>query len=113
MKRKDIGLLVSISVLAFLAVFSGKKVEVAPGSYVTQADLQEGKEIFSGLCRRCHGQRSRSGAPAIGNPTAWEARLRRGMEALADLSPACVPSEHSLNRRQTEAAVAYMLLKSR
>lgn len=122
MKQKDIGLLVSICVLAFLAVFSEKKVEVAEGYYVTQAQLKQGGEVFRRICRRCHGRDSRSGAPPIGNSQSWESRLRRGMGTLIDHALYCtgrkdrMPLESedlSLTRKEAEAAVAYIVRQSR
>ena len=50
MKRKDIGLLVSICVLAFLAVFSEKKVQVVEGYYLTTSELKVGGEVFRREC---------------------------------------------------------------
>jgi cytochrome c5 len=118
MKQKDIGLLVSICVLAFLAVFSEKKIEVTHGYYVTQAELKMGGEVFRRICRRCHGRESRSGAPPMDNPKAWEERLPRGMETLIDHALDCpggkgrTPPEGGqppLSRQEAEAAVAYMI----
>ena len=122
MKQKDIGLLVSICVLAFLAVFSDKKMEVAPGYYVTQAEMKQGGEVFRRICRTCHGRHNRSGAPPIGKPKAWARRLQQGMDPLIDHALHCTDrkgtmqagnGEHSLTRKEAESAVAYMIRQSR
>ena len=119
MRQKDIGLLVSICVLAFLAVFSDKKMEVAPGYYVTQAEMKQGGRR---ICRTCHGRHNRSGAPLIGKPKAWAKRLQQGMDTLIDHALHCTErkgtmqlgnGEHPLTRKEAESAVAYMIRQSR
>lgn len=122
MKQKDIGLLVSICVLAFLAVFSEKKVEVVKGYYVTKAELSQGGEIYRRICRACHGRYSGSGAPGLNDSEGWERRLTKGMNTLIDHALYCTDPRRrmqkkgghpSLTRQEAEAAVAYMIRRSR
>lgn len=81
MKRKNIGLLMSVSILLFMALFSEKKILVTTGYAVSQNEIDTGREIYTDFCRRCH-DRARSGAPHIGDTLAWKERIEQGVDIL-------------------------------
>ncbi len=81
MKRKDFGLLVSLVMLVFLAVFSEKKILIAEGFAVTRNQLDQGEKIYDLFCRECHSN-GQGGAPRIDDAEAWHTRAQRGMPRL-------------------------------
>lgn len=121
MKRKDIGLFLSVSILALMAVFSEKKVLVTTGYAVSRDELDAGREIYFNNCRRCHG-RGRGGAPRTGDVRAWKPRLEDGMESLIAHAVAghrgrlgTMPPQGGnpeLDEQEMAAAVAYMVRES-
>ena len=81
MKKKDFGLLLSLSVLFFLAIFSEKKVLIAEGFAISSADLDRGATLYQRFCQSCHST-GKNGAPRIDDAGEWQERLNKGMRRL-------------------------------
>ena len=76
--------LVSVAVTAVILAFLGGCSDEGAGPQTPRFDdprLQQGRTIWMQVCRNCH-LTGVAGAPAIGDPAAWEVRRRKGMDAL-------------------------------
>lgn len=121
MKRKNIGLLLSVSILLFMAVFSEKKVLVTTGYAVSRPEIDMGRGIYAEYCRHCHG-RTQTGAPRVGDAAAWKDRVKQGMDTLIahavrgyDGKSGPMPARGGypeLDDEEVAAAVAYMVRES-
>lgn len=122
MKKKDLGLLVSLSVLAFLALFSEKKVLIAEGFALSRDELDQGESLYWTYCRACH-LGGENGAPRTGDSRAWEKRIEQGMDTLISHAlqgfrgnDAYMPAKGghpSLTANEVALATGYMVAKSR
>jgi cytochrome c5 len=81
-------------------------------------DTALGKAIFTENCLRCHGE-GVDDAPRLGDATAWEPRLRQGLDAMiahAIEGHGRMPPKggfHALSDTQVAAAVAYVADESK
>jgi cytochrome c5 len=80
-RSKDLGLLVALTVLAFLAVSSPKKILIAEGFAITREELEEGGLLYGRFCASCHAEGA-DGAPRTGHREAWQKRIDGGMPLL-------------------------------
>lgn len=118
MRRKNIGLFLSVTILLSMALFSEKKVLVTTGYAVSRLDIETGREVYLANCHRCHGN-GHSGAPSVGDVRAWKLRIGQGMDVLiahaVEGYRGRMPPRGGnprLDNRNLAAAVAYMVKES-
>ncbi len=119
MKKKELGLFLSLALLIYMAVASEKMLLVAEGYAVPHEVIETGREVYFEHCHRCHGE-SGAGAPAIGDAREWDRRIEKGMppmiahameehRSLGFLSP---PEGFGPDNDQISSAVAYLVRES-
>ena len=119
-KKNHSGLVLSLAILLFLAVFSEKKILITKGYAVSPEEVEAGAEIYRHNCSRCHDG-GKNGSPSLFNPAHWKTRIEKGAESLAlnalegfegrsGFMPPKGGNPH-LSPDEVSAAVAYMILQ--
>lgn len=119
-KKKHSGLVLSLAILVFMAVFSEKKVLITKGYAVSPEEVEVGAEIYRHNCSRCHDG-GEDGSPSLFVPAQWKTRIEKGAENLAlnalkgfegqsGFMPPKGGNPH-LTQEEVSAAVAYMILQ--
>ena len=89
---------------------------------VTPAE-SNGKTVYEGLCAACHGS-GIPGIPQVGDTTAWESRIARGIDTLynhaingftgeSGMTMQPKGGDESLSDDEIKAAVDHMISNSR
>jgi cytochrome c5 len=118
MRRKDIGFILALALLIYMAVASEKKILVAEGHAVSQEVIEVGRSVYDEYCHSCHGS-GHNGAPRIGDEEVWKMRLRKGINPVIahtivdHRQQRYIPPESStLDNESIASAVAYLVQTS-
>ena len=92
----------------------------SPAAASGAAAQPSGEDPYRKACAACHDQ-GVAGAPKLGDKTAWEARIKQGMEALYTVGIKGKPGtgmvakggNASVSDAEVKAAVDYMVSKAR
>ncbi len=124
MKRYFSFLIVSgiLVLFPYFQAASEDNVQVTADYKVTGEKLNTGEKIYNQSCKACHGT-GVAGAPKIGDSSAWQERIPKGMTTLIENSVQGFKGDQGymppkggnskLTEEEVAAAAAYMVFHSK